>query len=127
MRISPDIDPFNNNYTYLWSDGSTLPYLDFAAAAGDHIVTLLITDENGCTGSASESITILTAPNIAVGGDTITCLGDSVLLTLEGSFEIDAIIEWSDNTHIEGDSISCTGDSVLLTAIGNFEPSASIK
>ena len=88
-----------HTYTYEWHDGSTEPVLTGVFAAANHIISVTITDENGCTGSASESITILTAPNIAIGGDTITCEGDSVLLTLEGSFDSESTINWSDNTH----------------------------
>ncbi len=51
-----DID----EYSYLWSDGSDLPYIEISGSdigVGEHIYWVIVTDTNSC--SNSDSITVI--------------------------------------------------------------------
>ncbi|HEX5000876.1 MAG TPA: choice-of-anchor L domain-containing protein [Bacteroidia bacterium] len=64
--------------TYLWSDGSsgqTLP----VAVAGSYSVT--VTDLNGCTGYASQTLTVNPLPSASISGDAEICAGTNTTLT----------------------------------------------
>jgi hypothetical protein len=89
----------DGNYTYLWSNNgltSTISNL----APGTYSV--IITDGNGCTGSASTSLTTVTTANIDAGIDVIILSGTSTTLTATGGI----IYVWTPS-----DSLSCTNCS----------------
>ena len=74
----------NPAYAYLWSNGSTIQD-PVGLAAGTYTVT--VTDQTGCTKTATASITgNFTAPtSVAAVNDTITCAVSSVPLNGTGS------------------------------------------
>src|SRR5262249_25832458 len=47
-------------------------------------ITYTYTDANGCTGSASQSITVNPLPAVTITGNTTICLGQSTTLTANG-------------------------------------------
>ncbi len=63
--------------SYLWSDGSTNQTLS-VNSSGTYDVT--VTEANGCTGTASESITVFPLPTVAISGSTSVCSGSSTIL-----------------------------------------------
>jgi len=65
--------------TYLWSNGATTGSIS-ASAGGTYMVT--VTDNNGCTGTASIGVTVNLSPTetISTNSNTTFCAGDSVTL-----------------------------------------------
>jgi len=75
-------------YIYLWSNGSTLQDLT-GVAAGTYDVT--VTDNNGCTGTGSYTLTQPAAQNLTAAGSSVnaSCNGvcdGSIDLTVTGGF-----------------------------------------
>ncbi len=71
-------------YTYLWSNGATTQNLS-GLAAGAYTVT--VTDANGCTATASASVTEPTLLTASATGSAISCYGDATgtaTLTVSG-------------------------------------------
>ncbi len=69
-----------NAVSYLWSNGATTSSV-IANASGNYTVT--ITDANGCTNAASQTVTEFPVPDNSVTTDkpTTICAGDSVTLS----------------------------------------------
>jgi hypothetical protein len=66
--------------SYMWSNGNTSQTIN-VTTTGTYTVT--VTDANGCTASASQSVTVNTTPpsSITPSGATTFCTGDNVTLT----------------------------------------------
>lgn len=69
-----DVDGGTPGYTYLWSTGATTQDL-VNIPAGTY--TLTVTDANGCTATASETIINTNAPNISRTITNVSCNGGS--------------------------------------------------
>ncbi len=61
-------------YSYLWSNGATSPVIS-GLATGTYTVT--VTDANGCTASASTSITVFDDLTVTIVHTDVLCFGDS--------------------------------------------------
>lgn len=61
-------------YAYNWNNGATIPNLS-GLAPGTYILT--VTDANGCTNTASATITQPDAINVNVSGQDLLCNGDN--------------------------------------------------
>ena len=90
--------------SYIWSNGSTNETI-IVNASGNYIVT--VTNSNGCTGTASQIVTVNTGPSITAGGPTTFCLGGSV--TLYSSIGVS--YHWNNGG---------TTDSITVTTAGNY-------
>ncbi len=66
-----------NPYQYVWNTGDTTNAID-SLSVGTY--TLLVTDLHGCTLNASQTIHPTYTPYPSITGDSIFCLGDSILL-----------------------------------------------
>jgi gliding motility-associated-like protein len=70
--------------SYLWSTGSNSQFIT-PATAGNYTVTVV--DPNGCSGTASSTLTFFTAPTVTAGPATQDlCDGGTLQLTASGSF-----------------------------------------
>jgi len=92
-----------DDYTYLWqpsinlSDSSSAePQLQLSATdvAINQTYTVLVTDENGCTGSDAVNILVDVPPTLSINEPDTIVQGNSVQLTLSGVPE-GATIAWS--------------------------------
>lgn len=71
-------------YTYIWLPGGDTTSSINVHPLFDQTYTLTITDAGGiCT--TLDTFLLGVGPNAAITGDTLTCLGDSVLLTASGT------------------------------------------
>lgn len=68
-------------YNFLWSNGQN-GSIATGLSAGTYSVT--VTDDNGCTASATVSITSLPLPNVTVSVNTYICSGETVTLSASG-------------------------------------------
>lgn len=64
---------------YTWNDGSTNAMLD-VTEAGDYTVNI---DVDGCTSSASSTVSVVENPGLDLGGDRSICEGDPFILSTD--------------------------------------------
>ena len=75
----------NNTYeSYQWSNGSNAPFI---VADATNAFSLIVTDENGCTGQTAESVIAHPIPQFDIQGETSFCAGQSVSIGVQESFE----------------------------------------
>jgi gliding motility-associated-like protein len=68
---------------YLWSTGDTTQQISVSTGG---IISVTVTDANGCQGLDTIALTRLLAVPVNLGADTAICQGDSLLLTAAGPF-----------------------------------------
>ena len=83
---------------YAWSTGATANSIS-VSQSGNY--TVIVTDVNGCTASASQSFQSLPLPVVAISGPVSICTGNTATMQVSGSFPQ---INWS--TGAMGNSIS---------------------
>jgi gliding motility-associated-like protein len=108
----------NLPFTYIWSNGVTLNTL-VNLGVGNYTVT--VTDNNGCTASASASISNTVAPSVslAVLGN-VNCFGDSTgLININVSGGIIFNYLWSDGKTTQDISNVVSG-TYTVTVTNNF-------
>jgi hypothetical protein len=111
--------------TYKWDDNSTSP-MRAITMPGDYTVT--VTGANGCTASASITITSNTTPPSAgitnnTGTTILTCTTTSISLTATGV----GTYKWDDNSTSANRSVVAAGTyTVTVTAANGCTASASI-
>jgi trimeric autotransporter adhesin len=66
-----------NYSSYLWSDGSSGATLTTGIAGTYSVV---VTDVNGCTGSASQTLTVYDLPSATISGNNTICFGENTPL-----------------------------------------------
>ena len=75
--------------SYVWSPGGqTTPTLSVSPTS-DTIYTVIGTDANGCSSSASFSVTVNSLPTIGITGDLVVCEGQTTTLTASGALRYD--------------------------------------
>lgn len=67
-------------YTYLWSNAATVATLN---TLGSGTYNLTVTDDNGCSVTATETLLPNPALTVSLGGDKFICNGESVLFNLD--------------------------------------------
>jgi hypothetical protein len=68
--------------SYLWSNGSDS--ISTVVSTADEY-TVLVTDENGCDGFASQFVFVNELPAVDAGADVFACRGDTVFLAASGA------------------------------------------
>jgi gliding motility-associated-like protein len=75
---SATFDLSSTNYAgYLWQDGSTNNQYTSSVT---QLVSVQITDLNGCTFSDQTNVEVRTSPNLNLGNDPVSCNGDTILI-----------------------------------------------
>jgi gliding motility-associated-like protein len=102
--------------SYLWSDGSTLPYYTTTTPGP---ISVFVTDNNGCTGTATATLNQYPAPVIQSSPvDPYVCPGESVQITASGAQDY----TWVPNTFLNapsGSQVLCTPSyDITYTVIG---------
>ncbi|HIG58856.1 MAG TPA: gliding motility-associated C-terminal domain-containing protein, partial [Flavobacteriales bacterium] len=92
------IDAGNPGANYLWSPNGETSQSIYADSAGNYSV--LVTNTNGCSDSATIVVAEMTVPEVIISGDTSACIGDTaVLISTNGT------VIWN------------TGDTSTLTSV----------
>lgn len=94
----------------LWSNGATTPNVQISQTG---IYTVVATDANGCTRSASKPLEVLPLPTLALDGPSSICIGNSASFTATGNF---AQLAWSTGQ---------TGNSIAVTQSGSYSVTAT--
>jgi gliding motility-associated-like protein len=90
---------------YLWPDGSTNPTYEVTE---EGVVSVVVTDSNGCQGWGEATISIIPPEPISISGTFEVCEGGTTELTASGSF---ASYAWSN-----GDS----GQTITISELGIY-------
>jgi hypothetical protein len=88
ITLTPDY----NFATYLWSDGSTEPFL-LVQESGQYAVT--VTDELGCKASDEIFVTIIPNPVVELGSDTTITFSDTLRLLVIPGYDY---YQWQDGS-----------------------------
>ncbi len=71
----------NGGVTYLWDTNETSSFITVSVAR-EYIVT--VTDANGCTATASRTLTVNPLPIASITGDNEICAGENIIFTANG-------------------------------------------
>lgn len=86
VQIGPTNVP---TFNYSWSPTTNLSNAavaqPLASPSSTTTYTVTATSANGCTGTASTTVTVHALPNVSAGPDQQICLGDTVLLSGSGA------------------------------------------
>lgn len=106
---------------YLWSTGATSQSI---AVTTGNIYSVTVSDVNGCTGSASTTVTQFPDPGLNISGSTTFCTGNSTVLDAGGGYSTYA---WSDGSNTQTISTSVPGIfSVTITDANNCKDTAQV-
>ncbi|OWY19229.1 hypothetical protein C7N43_22930 [Sphingobacteriales bacterium UPWRP_1] len=106
--------------TYDWSNGDATQTTTITAS-GIYIVT--VTDVNGCTGSASVTVTVNSNLSPAISGALSFCTGGSTVLDAGGGY---ATYDWSNGDATQTTTITTSGTySVTVSDMNGCTGSAS--
>ena len=104
----------NGGYaTYLWSNGATTQSISPSVSS---IYTVTVTDNNGCTGSATYSLTINSNPAPALSGTFTVCQGNNASLNAGGPYNNYA---WSNGATTQQINPNTSG-IYIVTVTNNF-------
>ncbi len=120
-----------DNYTdYIWSDGgATITQTLEVSVAGDYFVT--VTDQNGCTGETSVTVSESSSLNPTITGLPSFCTGESTTLSAGSGFtsyqwsngEItnDIIVTMTGTYEVTvSDASGCTGENSIIVTANNL-------
>ncbi|MFK7809005.1 MAG: CotH kinase family protein, partial [Saprospiraceae bacterium] len=104
----------SQNYTsYQWSDNSTLTELEVSDAGTYSVV---IADDNGCTGTAEIEVTISDEIQAEIIGATSFCEGSTTTLSLSQNY---TSYQWNDNSTLTELEVSEAGTYSVVIADDN--------
>jgi hypothetical protein len=75
----------NGGVTYLWDTNETSSFITVSVAR-EYIVT--VTDVNGCTATASRTLTVNPLPIASITGDNEICAGENTIFTANGGADL---------------------------------------
>lgn len=96
--------------TYHWNSGQNTAAITVSPAVSS-TYTVLVTDENGCTNTASKEIIVNPLPQLYVSGQTTICQGDTAHLNATGGVSY----SWS-NGQYDADIYVTTSGTYTVTA-----------
>ena len=99
--------------SYLWSTGGTNTDLNVSQS---ELVSLTVTDANGCTATGLVSVNQFPAPDAQITGPSSICNGGQANLSVSGNF---TQYEWSDGTQTAGLTTSVGGDFAVTVTDAN--------
>ena len=111
----------SNGQSYMWSTGATAQSIN-VTSTGTYDVT--VTYANGCTSSASQSVTVNPAPTTSINasGPTTFCQGGSVLLTATSGLTYN----WSNGATTQSITVTQSGSyGVTVSYVGGCTSSAT--
>lgn len=93
----------NAPFTYQWNDGQTTAVISPLTTA---TYSVTVTDQAGCAGTASGTVTQPAALTINLGNDQTICEGSQVLLSAGAGF---STYTWSNNDNTETTTVTTSG------------------
>ena len=99
--------------TYSWSTGTTGSSIQ-PNAPGTYSV--IVTNANGCTGTASQALIVNVLPTPTISGDPDFCSGDNVTLNSVGTY---VNYQWSNGVNTAQNLITAGGNYILTVTDNN--------
>ena len=107
---------------YIWSTGATTPTL---AALSNGNYTVTVTDALGCTGVATQAVSIPANPQVTINGPLQVCAGATGALQASGNF---SQYNWSNGQNVASIIVGQTGSfTVTVTDINNCTATANAQ
>ena len=103
-------------HQYSWNTGSTHRSIEVTTSG---IYTVTVTDNNGCTATASKTVEVHEKPIITISGNNTTCSG--IQTTLEASGAHNYV--WNDPHHTEGSVLAvypAANTTYIVTGISEY-------
>jgi len=101
--------------SYMWNPPATLSCAfcqnPVASPSSTTTYTVSVTDANGCSGTASVTVSVNSLPNISAGSDASICLGNNTVLQANGGVNY----QWTPTNGLSNPNISNPTASPLLT------------
>ncbi|MDZ4846342.1 MAG: proprotein convertase P-domain-containing protein [Chitinophagales bacterium] len=85
------------------------------AGPGNHTITYTFTDGNGCSGTASQNITVNPTPSADAGVNQTICAGDTTMLTASGGTSY----SWSTGETTASITITPAADATYFVSVTN--------
>ena len=101
--------------TYAWSPGGQTGAAITVNPASSTVYTVTGTDTNGCTGTATFSVTVLPLPTVAFSGTTTICNGSSTIITASGG----SAYNWSTGSTIASTTVSPASTTTYTVTVSN--------
>jgi uncharacterized repeat protein (TIGR01451 family) len=99
--------------SYAWSNGANTATTT-VTTSGTYVVTA--TDANGCTATASHSISITSAPPVVISGPSTTCSATPVVLDAGSGY---ASYAWNTGATTQSISVTTSGTYTVTVTDGN--------
>jgi len=99
-QVEYTLSVFEGNVSYVWNNNPANNMENFVIpnnVAGDNIVSLLVTDANGCQSNVNENYTIFALPTVQIEGPVEACAESEVAFTTQ-------TIATSYNWTVQGDA-----------------------
>ena len=107
--------------TFNWSTGQSTSVVTVAPNVTSNF-TVLVTDENGCSATATKQITVNQLPSVFVSGPSAICYGETATLTATGG----VAYQWSTGQFDDHIGVTATG-TYTVTATGTNGCTASTQ
>ncbi len=115
------LQPGSSYSSYQWQDGSIFPFLDVTSSGNYSVV---VSNSFGCT-TSDEIFVDVSSPQVELGGDSIHCEGDTVMLNAGPGFES---YLWQDGSSAQFFDVTASGDyAVSVTDQYNCMASDSVS
>ena len=120
---SVSLTAISSGSTYNWSSGENTASITVSPTSTT-TYTVLVTDENGCTNTASHQVVVNQLPNIYVMGQNTICQGDTTELMALGG----ATFEWNTGQTTPTLQVSTPGTyTVTATSIHGCSSTTSVS
>jgi len=103
-QVEYTLSVFEGNVSYVWNNNPANNMENFVIpnnVAGDNIVSLLVTDANGCQSNVNENYTIFALPTVQIEGPVEACAESEVAFTTQ-------TIATSYNWTVQGGNNQCS-------------------
>ena len=111
----------SNATSFNWSTGQNTSVVTVAPNVTSNF-TVMVTDENGCSSTATKQITVNPLPSVFVSGPTAVCYGETATLTATGG----VAYQWSTGQFDDHIGVTATG-TYTVTATGTNGCTASAQ
>lgn len=102
LDVGPDFS------SYEWTTGDTLPFIDIVNGGNYGVI---VTDEEGCSGSTNVNVIAHSNPNIEIGGSTSFCIGGSTILDVGDGYTSYA---WDNDSLTQSITVNVPGDYIVI-------------
>ena len=111
--------------SYSWSTGGGTAQSFTTSSAGTYTVT--VTNSNGCVGSASSTLSVISAPTVAITSPSTICAGSSITLATTTTNPTGGTYLWSNSATTSSISVSPTATTTytLTYSVGACSSTAS--